>query len=633
MSKLLSKFYIKIYFTQNLLNFIALYLKYFNYLCWRKNLNFRYDIQILRGVSVLFVVLFHLGFSSLKSGFLGVDVFFVISGFLMAVLYDHRNKKDFFARRAKRLLPPYFFVIILTVLVSFFVNTPNETKQVVEQSIFGAFFIPNVGYWLQNSYFSKAEFNPLLHLWSLGVEIQFYIFIPLLSLFFRKSRYFLPLIALFSLILCFVVLTISPKTSFFMLPFRVWEFLIGFGVAKFFSSNGSVKYKGKEFIGLASLLILILIPFMSVDGESLNVVYGHPGLYAILVCLATSCVLLFGLPSRLEHSALGNTLVWFGKYSYSIYLVHFPIIVLFLSKPFGGTIVTTDSLVQLVVIILLIGFFSYISYNFVEKIRFKKILVPVFFGSLISILLPLLLSSLQSGILEDNEKKIFGAFSDRSQYRCGKIIRILNPKAISCDINSIDNPDAIIMLVGNSHSDSIKTIFSNVSSENNARLIFLVPNNPLMTGGISVSRVINEAVSKNVDHIVIHFSTMGFPIDNVLSLSDLAIKKGIKVTIIEPVPIWNKHIPKYMYDSLNDNDSGLVKKNVEYNYENREILKGLDTLQLNGVERMSVVDVFCKDECAFSSKDGKPFYFDSNHLTLTGSKELEGKFRSIFNQS
>ena len=133
---------------------------------------YRKDIQILRGISVMLVVLFHLGFTLFQSGFLGVDVFFVISGFLMAILYSHDNKKEFFARRAKRLLPTYFIITLLTVCSAIFMVTPNEYAQVFSQSIYASSFSSNIGFWLQNSYFSKAEFNPLLHLWSLGVTIK-----------------------------------------------------------------------------------------------------------------------------------------------------------------------------------------------------------------------------------------------------------------------------------------------------------------------------------------------------------------------------------------------------------------------------------------------------------------------------
>ncbi|MXS85805.1 acyltransferase [Nitrosomonas sp. HPC101] len=180
-------------------------------------MQFRADIQILRGASVLLVVLFHLGFDLFKSGFLGVDVFFVISGFLMAVLYDHKEKSKFFRRRAIRLLPPYFVVLFLTLILSVIYTTRNESAQVFEQVYYGSVFASNIGFWSHNSYFSDSNFNPLLHLWSLGVEIQFYLIVPLLAFFFRKNKWLLPVFLISSLALCFWVTTISPKTSFFLL--------------------------------------------------------------------------------------------------------------------------------------------------------------------------------------------------------------------------------------------------------------------------------------------------------------------------------------------------------------------------------------------------------------------------------
>ncbi|MDC5474552.1 acyltransferase, partial [Acinetobacter baumannii] len=231
-------------------------------------MKFRNDIQILRGIAVSLVVLFHLEIVGFSSGFLGVDVFFVVSGFLMAILYNPHQKKEFFIKRAKRLLPSYFIVVLVTLLASIFFILPSEQSQVINQSIYSLFFANNIGFWQQESYFSKSNFNPLLHLWSLGVEIQFYLIIPILAWFFRKSIWFLIFTLIGSLVVCFLIVGISPKTSFFMMPFRLWEFLIGYIAALYFTSSGAPIYKN-NIVSILSLICIILIPLLiKVDGSA-----------------------------------------------------------------------------------------------------------------------------------------------------------------------------------------------------------------------------------------------------------------------------------------------------------------------------------------------------------------------------
>jgi len=229
-------------------------------------MNYRKDIQILRGIAVFLVVFFHLGVTGFNSGFLGVDVFFVISGFLMSVLYDENKKIEFYKKRVHRLLPAYFITVITTLIASIFIVTPNEYTQVFEQSIFADLFASNIGYWMQNSYFSKAEFNPLLHLWSLGVEIQFYLLIPVIFYFLKINRFFLLLLFITSISLCFIVVEVSIKTSFFMMPLRLWEFIIGYGVAKYLTINGEILKKQYSLVGSFFLLVIIAIPMLSVNG-------------------------------------------------------------------------------------------------------------------------------------------------------------------------------------------------------------------------------------------------------------------------------------------------------------------------------------------------------------------------------
>jgi len=601
----------------------------------RYRMNFRTDIQLMRGVAVLLVVLFHFGIDSIHSGFLGVDVFFVLSGFLMAVIYDRSQKAIFLLGRAKRLLPAYFVTVLATLTAAYFVTTPNEFNQVVKQSNFAALFSSNIGYWLQNSYFSKVEFNPLLHLWSLGVEIQFYLIVPILAIMIHKYKVLIAIIGICSLILCFKVLQISPKTSFFMMPLRLWEFLLGYGAALYFTANGAIRYRNKTALGLISLFIVLCIPLMSVSGELSSILYGHPGVHALVVSIATANVLIFGLPKFIESSKIGSILVVFGNYSYSIYLVHFPVIVLYLSSPFSGTVLEIPTAKDAVFLLLLITTTTLLLHHLIEKrMRSVSFLKLVMAPIVLTIGLAMIFQQLQFKSLSPDERYVFNAFSDRSNYRCGKVMRILNPGSTYCEITPNVNPALNrLMLVGNSHADSIKTAFARVAVNNNTSVLFAVPNNPLMNGGLSPEQLVKDAVSKNVTTLVLHYSTSRvkeIPIERTISL---ASEYKINVAFIEPTATWDEHIPQAMYNNLK-NEKKLPEQTVE-EYENRnsDSLELIRSVRHQNFKAYSIADYLCQPKCLLKSPEAVPYYFDTGHLTLTGSNVLRPLFAEIIKDS
>ncbi|MFN3164829.1 MAG: acyltransferase family protein, partial [Pseudohongiellaceae bacterium] len=193
-------------------------------------------IEKLRALCIALVFLYHLEVPGFHNGFLGVDVFFVISGFLMASLYGDMTSRqqaaDYFRRRMARILPAYYAVILITALFSFFLLLPHEIQMVMEQSIWAAFFLPNVGYWLDTSYFDHTNLRPLLNLWSLGIEVQFYLLFPLLLFIERRSRWLLGLLAVGSCLEYAILTRVDPLSAFFLLPGRLWEFLAGLGAAR-----------------------------------------------------------------------------------------------------------------------------------------------------------------------------------------------------------------------------------------------------------------------------------------------------------------------------------------------------------------------------------------------------------------
>ena len=594
-------------------------------------MQYRKDIQILRGIAVLLVVLFHLQIGGIQSGFLGVDIFFVISGFLMAILYDPTAKGNFFLRRAKRLLPTYYMVILLTLLASIFLTIPNEFNQVATQSLYATFFSSNIGFWLQSSYFSKAEFNPLLHLWSLGVEIQFYLIIPLLYWAFKKAKILFPLVLILSLLACFVIVGISPKTSFFMMPLRLWEFLLGYGVAAYFTNNGNIKNPSLRWLGAIALLLLISIPTFNLDGQAVGFRHGHPGLFALLVSLATSIVLAFGIPKLIEKSKIGTSLEVLGKYSYSIYLVHFPVIVLFLYEPFSGTILKAENTSQTLILLVIITILSILMYRFVEDParHSKKVIHYLLIAPPLVFLLIFMGYIFQQTKYSEKELAIFNAWEDRGPYRCGKINRILEPTAFSCLLTSpIEAPIQKILLLGDSHANTIKTTFASAGEELNAEVRFLVPNNPLRKGGTKPQIIIDDAIAQKIDTIVMHYKK-GPYMPMAEELIELAVKNDMLVTLIMPVPIWGEHIPKALFNHLTRNDPLPVQSHADYETANKDLLDQLSLIPKEHLLIYPIDDIFCPESCQIANESESPYYFDDDHLTLTGAKLLRPLFHEI----
>lgn len=592
-------------------------------------MEYRKDIQIVRGISVLLVVLFHLEIAGFKSGFLGVDIFFVISGYLMAVMYDPLKKKDYFLKRAQRLLPAYFALVAATLLASMFIVKPNDYSQVATQVWFATFFTSNIGFWLENTYFDKAAFKPLLHLWSLGVEIQFYLLVPALYWTFKRFKLSYLLFLIGSALLCFVVVGISSKTSFFWLPFRLWEFLIGFGVAKYLYKGQAAKSDKLAWLGLLALVALICIPFIEIDGNAKGFQHGHPGMIALFISLAAAVTLSFGLPKKIEDHAVSGALEKIGGYSYSIYLAHFPVIVLFLYEPFAGTVLKTSGPVQSLILIALIVCASALLYIGVERpLRGrKKSLRWVFVGAIATLGVVQAGSLIQSTLIPRKEMLIYQAWFDRAGYRCGKINRILNPGSPTCELTeSLTTPAKRILLLGNSHADSIKNTFAAEAQSRNVSVYFMVDNTPFAAG---LEAIVRDAQAVNIDTIVVHSSASSVNPKMLSRLAELAQEKNIDLAFIMPVPTWRDSVPQTL---LKNQREGFVlpSQNIEdYEKIHSVLIDGIAAIRAANFKVYPIAGSLCSDGCRMISDDGKPLYFDGSHLTLTGSRVLAGVFDAV----
>lgn len=595
-------------------------------------MDYRKDIQILRGISVLLVVLYHLDLAWFKSGFLGVDVFFVISGFLMAALYTPDRIRDFFSKRAKRLLPAYFVTILVTLVLATVFVSPYEYGSVTQQALFGTFFLSNIGFWLENSYFSKVAFSPLLHLWSLGVEIQFYALLPALAWAFKKIKFSYFAALLGSLLLCFFVLEKSDKTAFFMMPLRLWEFLIGYGIAKRFSKPVVDSTSPRRWLGMLFLLALLCIPLIPVNGRAESFLNGHPGLFALFVCLMTAGLLTVGLPPQIEALPIATALESLGKYSYSIYLVHFPVIVLFLYQPFSGTVLGASNWVQALALVVLIVVLSLLMHFLVEnrfRINGKAYQLSAVCAVLVWVLSPAGMT-IQKLKYAEKEWFIYQSWADRAEYRCGNLRRMADPSAITCNLtDQLASPRYRILLVGDSHSDSIKHTFASAAAAQNVEVRFMVDNDPLLDGGLSVDELLEEATKRKSNALIVHYSPDNIEVETIRKLVEKASGQGLPVSFILPVPTWKQSVPQLLWKQMKFGEPLPGQTLADYQTSYQSLAASLGQIADPHFRVYPVAELFCTPNCTLTDPAGHPLYFDPTHLTLSGSELLRPLFEQV----
>lgn len=287
---------------------------------------YRRDIQALRGLAILLVLVYHSRlFAPLKAGYLGVDIFFVVSGYLITgiiqrgLLAGTFSFKGFYLRRAKRLLPAAYATFLATSMLAAWFLTRQEMHDYTWQLLGAVTFTGNIALWMQTGYFEgAAHLKPLLHVWSLSIEEQYYMIVPAALVFTprRSWRVGACVVLAISLGLCLVITPIKPGAAFYLLPTRLWELAIGsVGILVLEGSKAGAVLARGFWLALAALLLVPLFPISDF----------HPGVDALLVCTATLIVILRH-HAMLERSLLARILAWFGDISYSLYLVHWPLL-------------------------------------------------------------------------------------------------------------------------------------------------------------------------------------------------------------------------------------------------------------------------------------------------------------------
>jgi peptidoglycan/LPS O-acetylase OafA/YrhL len=331
-------------------------------------MDYRREIDGLRAVAVVPVVFFHAGFDAFSGGFVGVDVFFVISGYLITSIlveeldHDRFSIVGFYERRARRILPALVFVMLCCLPFAWWWMPPDTFLQFGHSLGAVSLFVSNVLFWQEIGYFAAAaEQKPLLHTWSLAVEEQYYLIYPLLlAVIWRWKRNWLVgllLVGAFgSLVLAEMGARYRPDAAFYLIPFRAWELLVGSLIA-IRHSRVVLEQRGSEWgasIGVVALVLAIVV---------YNPQTPFPGLYALLPVFGTALVIHCATPATTVGRMLGLPFfVGIGLISYSVYLWHQPLYAFARIRSLGAP--GDALLVSLAALSILLGWFSW---RYVEK--------------------------------------------------------------------------------------------------------------------------------------------------------------------------------------------------------------------------------------------------------------------------
>ena len=333
---------------------------------------YRPDVDGLRSVAVIGVLLFHLGFSPLSGGFIGVDVFFVISGYLITQIIESdctRGKFhywNFMGRRIARLYPALIVMLIMTMLAGFVLFDPEQYKTLAGSSISAFFSASNIWFWQVAGYFdTSSELNPLLHTWSLGVEQQFYLLWPLLIYAAYVARrnsvpYVLMTIGVLSLVASQWLTIRDPMANFYLTPFRVFEFAVGGLLPRLERrwAPGKAWAEGLLALGFAILLYC----FFAYDQNTV-----FPGVHALLPVTGAALCIFAGRARYLGFVLRNRAAVFIGLISYSLYLVHWPLIVFYKYYVYRPLV-----LIDQVALLLMSLLLAYGLYRGIEN-RFRRL--------------------------------------------------------------------------------------------------------------------------------------------------------------------------------------------------------------------------------------------------------------------
>lgn len=640
-------------------------------------MKFRKDINGLRAFAVIAVVLFHFNASWMPGGFAGVDVFFVISGFLMTGIIfkglenNNFSVLNFYVARANRIIPALAALCLALLVFGWFYLTPLEYKALGKHAASSVGFLSNVIYWREAGYFDAASHEKwLLHTWSLSVEWQFYIIYPLVLLALKRifSLKTLKSLIIVATVIGFIFSVYAtykwPSASYYLFPMRAWEMMLG-GVAFLYPLK--LQQNNKRLVEILGL-ILIVGSYVFITGDD-----PWPGYLALFPVLGTFLV----IQAQRDESIITGNIVFqkLGAWSYSIYLWHWPFVVAIYTFSLPDQYIYIGMSLS-----VLLG---YLSYKYIERIKFPRSFPtllsylkckPIYISGLVGVISSFLFikSDAVTSLRYTSEETAFTKSMVRGDYECFSKAYQHSPDSEFCTITEGEKK---LFAYGDSHSYSLLPAIEELARENNLQLSYTgysgcPPLIDINLGGRTDQQenscyLLNNKVRQLIklgtyDYILLAarwtYYTEGnydnsefqyiYNQDNEELSQENSLKtfkQSIKDTFYEystspsqvfvmlQVPMQVRNPDNIYFKSITDNkidinalenNSISLNKHLEFQQRTNEIIKQ-EAEKYQNINIIDPTDTFCsKENCPVGSIDTS-FYFDDDHLSISGSLELK----------
>jgi peptidoglycan/LPS O-acetylase OafA/YrhL len=649
-----------------------------------------YEPQIdgLRAISVLSVIIYHLNIfflnkKILPGGFLGVDFFFIISGYLITniILREIQDKKkfsfkNFYERRVRRIIPLYFLVLLICSFFSYLILLPNSIIDYSKSTVSSIFFFSNFYFHYSSTLYGSEDalLKPLLHTWTLSIENQFYIIYPIFLFFLIKFHkkylfYYFILIFISSIFFATLISKHHPSFNFYISISRVFEIILG-AILAYLGLNSKLK---KYF--LKPLKINTVLPLAGAGLITLSLIFFNdqmllPSLYTLIPCAGVSLIILYSNVNSLVAKFLSNKLIIFiGLISYSLYLWHYPLF----SFLRHLNLLDQIFLVKIGAIFFLF-MLSIFSFYFIEKpfrnktfISFQNVNIFIFI-LLFTILINNLTFLKKEGLADRFPKVISNVYQD---------IQALYPDRKQELIYSKNILNKNIVLIGDSMAESFLLELNEAAKKNNLNLFYFstyffindfnriykkskLPNKNFVEENKRIRKFLDENDDLTVilstmwtykinkadyidnKNLKYKFGTDSFfgPIDqnykeynydifekNIISTINSILSRGHKVILVNPIPSFSEHIPRHVYSNYFFNKKIIIYSEDYDVYKNinKDALEAFNKIKHKNFYQIYPDSFFCNlylaDKCV-ANLENEIFFRDNSHLTQSASKYL-----------